>query len=374
MSKSNFSFQIAEKRPTMPPIEDVEFLVDELERILVKDKSIGELPKYYKKSTPSDDDNKLSEEEIAYRKAVAQGFRPGALEELMTMTGLEEVKEAVKRQLAFYKVMERRKKAGRNVPPRLMHTLLIGNPGTGKTTVARLLARIYYEEDIIKEYKFMEHSRGSLVGRYIGTSEERTSEAIKMAKGGVLFIDEIYALAECADGIDQRDFGFKVIDTLMPVLSDPESDVIVIGAGYGKEMKRFIESNSGLSSRFPLKLNFKDFTYEQLIEITINRLAVYDFVLSEAALVKLSNLLSEAMAVKNFGNARLAITVVDNYILPNMCMRMQSSDTDSENGSDEYGMASDVIEAEDVPSLNELFPLSEEKKKDSMGFGASAYL
>lgn len=378
MVLKTLSFPISAKLPEMPSVKEVEFLVEEAEKFSNKhlkpvssdeDDEEAELPP--EESDDFDSENnkpgkvKLN---MVGRVIPEPEYQPGAMDELMAMTGLEEVKDAIKRQLAFHKIMKFRKVLGHKVPSRLMHILLTGNPGTGKTTVARLIARIYFEEGLISKHEMVERSRGSLVGRYIGVTEEQTLAALKEAKGGVLFIDEIYSLAENENGDDQRDFGFKVIDTLMPVLSDPDSDIIVIGAGYKKEMKRFLSANSGLASRFPIVLNFKDFSYDQLLEITLKHLGEYDFRFSDEALIKLKELYTRIMKVKNFGNARTVMTIVDNYIIPNLCMRLEALVPKDVKDYDTNLPLTDVIEANDIPSFEEVYPLAKEKKRESLGF------
>lgn len=406
----------SDKSTVMPSVEQVEFIVEELEKIIRKNRTyvtpyeesnedwadIMLLESLNSSSEEKDDCEKESDSENSDKNNIVDGvsealklrlqyskdktfeessessdsdediflskrkYKSGALNELMAMTGLEEIKEAVNRQLAFFRTMRLRKEAGHNVPSSLKHILLAGNPGTGKTTVARLIARIYYEEGIIGHPDLVERNRASLVGRYIGETEEKTLDAIKKAKGGVLFIDEIYALAE--DSSDKRDFGYKAIDTLMPVLSDPELDVIVIGAGYEEEMDKFLSSNPGLASRFPMIMHFKDFSLDQLFEIAVNRLVDYDFRLSDEASICLRELLQKLMKVKNFGNARMALTLVDNFIIPNFCVRLNpvgKSDTDNSSPTPEI---SDIIDVRDIPSYEAVVPLINKKERKSLGY------
>ncbi len=366
MNFKSLSILISAKLPEMPSVKEVEFLVEEAEIFLKEDAK----PVSPVEETPVEDTEETEEDVEKSVEIITPETepRPGAMEELMAMTGLEEVKDAIKRQLAFHKIMKVRKLLGHKVPSRLMHILLTGNPGTGKTTVARLIARIYFEAGLIRKCEMVERSRGTLVGRYIGVSEEQTLAALNEAKGGVLFIDEIYSLVENNTGDDQRDFGFKVIDTLMPVLSDPNSEVMVIGAGYEKEMKRFLSANSGLASRFPLVLHFKDFSFDQLLEITVKHLKEYDFRFTDDALIKLKELYTRIMKVKNFGNARTVMTIVDNYIIPNLCMRLEALVPKDLKDIDTNLQLTDVIEAVDIPSFEEVYPLAKEKERESMGF------
>lgn len=199
----------------------------------------------------------------------------------------------------------------------------------------------------------IETSRSGLVGQYIGQSEKIASEKIQAARGGVLFIDEIYALSETGGAnYDNRDFGVKVIDTLMPVLADESSNIMVIGAGYTPEMKRFLKANSGIASRFPIVLEFKDFTLEELMTIANDYLTRYDFRMTPTAEEKLKQLLSETSSIEDSGNARLVKTLINNYIIPNLCMRL---DRNGCNCNDHERLS--LIIPADIPELSEVVPL-----------------
>lgn len=401
----------SDKSNVMPSVEQVEFIVEELERIIRKNRRYilpyetsnedwADILLLESLNTSSKDNDNCEDEpdkentedgvSIALKlrlsnsgdKAVERNsvssdsgveyffstreYKPGALNELMALTGLEQIKKAVNRQLAFFRTMRLRKETGHNVPSSLKHILLAGNPGTGKTTVARLIARIYYEEGITRRPELVECNRASLVGRYIGETEEKTLDAINKAKGGMLFIDEIYALTE--DASDRRDFGFKAIDTMMPVLSDLESDVIIIGAGYEEEMDHFLASNPGLASRFPMILHFKDFSLDQLFEIAVKRLQDYDFRLSDDASMSLKELLLKLMKIKNFGNARMAMTLVDNFIIPNLCVRQNPVGQSYVNISSPVLEISDIIDVRDIPSYEDVVPLINKKERKSLGY------
>lgn len=287
-----------------------------------------------------------------------------ALDELMAMTGLEDVKEAVMSQVNYHKIMRMRKAAGRKTPSRLMHMLLTGNPGTGKTTVARLIGRIFKEEGILTSGHLIEANRASLIDKWIGGTEEKVSEILNSARGGILFIDEIYSLVE-SDGAQTstRDFGMKVIDTLMPHLSDPDSGVMIIGAGYTTSIRTFLKANPGLASRFPLVLEFRDFTVGELTAIAVDELQKHDFELSPEALDGLTALISEAIKVKDHGNARLMMTIVNNHMIPNMCNRLAKNTRLDLIDIDLTGR----IMLEDLPSFHTLFPLHD-SGRHTIGF------
>lgn len=271
------------------------------------------------------------------------------LAELEAMTGIEGVKAEIRRQICYRRVMNMRKAMGLQIPARLTHILLTGNPGTGKTTVARLIARIFAREGIISSPRFIETNRAMLVGRYIGDTEEKISARIEEARGGVLFIDEMYSLTSDEDS---RDFGHRVIDALMPVLSDEKSGVMVIGAGYPDSIRKMLASNPGLTSRFPTVIDFNDFAHGELMEIAMNRFAKYGFDLSLDAETRLSDVIARLRRRRDFGNARDIVTMVENHILPNFCTRVETE----YNSHDDNFM--NVILTCDIPDVETMFPLS----------------
>ena len=328
--------------------EDFDRLLDEFIAGASTDAVLPDNPSY----TVGDD-----EEEVAPEPAPEA---ESAMDKLMAMTGMQAVKDAVMCQINYHKVMKLRSLAGKKTPKRLMHMLLTGNPGTGKTTVARLIGRIFKEHGMLSQGHFVEANRAMLVGQYLGESENKTSELIEKARGGVLFIDEIYSLVAEEDGAgSKRDFGIKVLDTLMPVLSDVDSDLIVIGAGYTSNMKVFLNGNPGLASRFPLVLEFSDLSHGELMEIACSELARYDFTLSEEARAKVETLIADAMKIKDFGNARFVLNLVNNHIISNLCNRLVR-----ENGGDAGSLGeSNSVEPSDIPDLRKLFPLSGERRR-----------
>lgn len=267
-----------------------------------------------------------------------------AYQKLMSMPGLEEVKSEVKQQLSYCSVMKMRMEKGFNSPSRLMHMILMGNPGTGKTTVARLIAKIYCEAGLLPQEKFVEANRATLVGRYIGETERNTSEVIEKAKGGVLFIDEIYSLTSDTE----HDFGHRALDTLLPVLSDTTAPLMVIGAGYPDKMKDFLAANPGLTSRFPTILKFKDYDLDTLITIARDHLHTYDFNLTPQAETKLRTLVSENMKKRDAGNARLVMTILENEVIPAMCSRIFNVET-LDNFGDYQPQNLSTILPEDIP-------------------------
>jgi stage V sporulation protein K len=186
------------------------------------------------------------------------------LEELNNLVGLQTVKDDVNSLIHLQEIKQLRKNRGLKEIPISNHLVFYGNPGTGKTTVARLLARIYYVMGILSVGQLVEVDRSGLVAGYVGQTALKVQEVIEKALGGVLFIDEAYALTYSTDG---NDYGREAIDTLLKAMEDHRDDFVVIVAGYPELMARFIDSNPGLRSRFNKYINFQDYNAEELGEI-----------------------------------------------------------------------------------------------------------
>ncbi|MFD0691770.1 AAA family ATPase [Actinomadura fibrosa] len=223
--------------------------------------------------------------------------------ELAAMTGLGTVKQEIELLVAGAKAAKLRRDAGLPVPaPPARHMVFTGNPGTGKTAVARLLARVFERLGVLSSGHLVEASRSRLVGRYVGETAVKTRDVAQRAVGGVLFIDEAYALTETTMS---EDYGQEAIAELLKVMEDNRDDLVVIVAGYEREMQRFIASDPGLASRFPSTIRFPDFTDAELVEIFTGQAAEAGLTPSPAALHKVAGLLRKAPRGRAFGNARL---------------------------------------------------------------------
>lgn len=225
------------------------------------------------------------------------------LAELDSLCGLEQVKRDVKSLINLVKVRKLRKEAGLPVPPMSLHLVFLGNPGTGKTTVARLLAKIYRCIGVLSCGQLVEVDRSGLVAGFVGQTALKTQEVIQKAIGGVLFIDEAYALVNQENG---NDFGHEAIEVLLKNMEDHRDDLIVIVAGYTGPMEKFIHANPGLESRFNKYFFFEDYDGGQLMEIFQSMCRKNGYTLSsegESWAREDLNALYEQRD-ENFGNAR----------------------------------------------------------------------
>ena len=307
---------------------DCEALVDEIDfvRILRGQKAIKRTSKGKHKTNTNRNGN-ISDEP--------------AITQLEKLIGLASVKKDVKTLANFVKIQKQREEKGLKASSASYHCVFTGNPGTGKTTVARIVASIYKELGVLKKGYLVETDRSGLVAEYVGQTAVKTNKIIDSALDGVLFIDEAYTLAEGGSS----DYGSEAIATLLKRMEDDRDRLVVIIAGYTKNMKQFIDSNPGLRSRFTRYIEFPDYSAEDLMRIFELCMSKYDYHFGEGTKNALQQYLNNAIAHKdeNFGNGRFVRNIFEK-VLQNQADRLASiGDLSAEQLS--------IIEKEDLENL-----------------------
>lgn len=347
-----------EKEDLMPTDE----VKDELSRAILKcqeDGSIGTwslssihhfivqdvLPRYVKRAINdivSEDISPLTMEDIdlSLLPHTTSAFED-SIKELDCMVGLDDIKQSIITMANQARFCFERRRAGfptSDDTPR--HAIFTGNPGTGKTTIAKMIGRIYHSLGVLSKGEVICADRTRLVGRYVGETENNMKIVLAEAHGNVLFIDEAYNLYDGAD--DRQDYGNHVLDSLLTVLAQPNPDMVIILAGYEKEMDAMLNSNPGLSGRFTYKYRFNDYNAEQLMEIACNLFNRDQYVLTDEAKDMLTETISETVSqrTKNFGNARWVEQFVKNGIIPAMADRVIHATTKDY----QHILVSDVVE------------------------------
>ncbi len=248
-------------------------------------------------------------------------------EELAAIIGLENVKDFVRTQYNVILAREKRKKASLKVDTtQSLNMIFSGNPGTGKTTMARVVANMFHSMGLLKLGHLVETDKSGLIAEYVGQTAKKTEEVFKSALGGVLFIDEAYAITN-----DGSSFGQECIDILVKLIEDYRGEILVILAGYSKEMNDFMKANSGLESRFPLKIDFPDYSADELFEIGKNMISKKGFSLSEDAVLAFKEAVYDLKrhSSATSGNGRMVRNYIDE-IIRNQSSRIALSEVSAE--------------------------------------------
>lgn len=246
-----------------------------------------------------------------------------SMNRLNEMVGLQSLKDTLSAIFCRIRFNEHRSRLGLPAEAHgAYHFIFTGNPGTGKTTVAQLLGKVFHALGILSKGEVITTGRNELVGTYIGQTEEKVNKLLERARGNVLFIDEAYNLYTDSD--DHRDYGSRIIEGLLPVLAEPHPDMIIVLAGYEDEMERMLQSNPGLKGRFSYRLHFEDYSADELMQIAARFFKRNDYLLSDEAEQLLRETVAQTLAAKDrcFSNARWINQFIASGILPAMAQRV----------------------------------------------------
>ena len=232
-------------------------------------------------------------------------------EDLNSLIGLDNIKESLKELVSFMQ-FKNKTKDSLNIKNTNLHMVFLGNPGTGKTTVARMVAGILYNLKYINQNKLIEVSAKDLIGQYVGQTAPKTMSVVEKALGGVLFIDEAYSLASSSSG---NSFNEECVSTLIQAMENYRNDFVVIFAGYKKEMDAFLKSNSGIISRIGYTLDFKDYTIDELVLILKSMFKKSGFLVEKNAIIKAKKIIEDFAKTENFGNARFVRNLYEKTII-----------------------------------------------------------
>ena len=266
-----------------------------------------------KKMVPEREERSESSEFSAQAGIYTEGDEmESALKELEALVGLSEVKSEVMSCINLLRINNMRREKGLPLLQTSNHMVFTGHPGTGKTTIARIMAKIFKSLGVVSKGQLVETDRAGLVAGYMGQTALKTAQVIKKAKGGVLFIDEAYSLSS-EDG--SNDYGREAIDTLVKGMEDYRDDLVVIVAGYVDEMKKFISMNPGLRSRFNKYINFSDYSSEEMLEILKRQCIKTEFILSSEAEEAARRYFEKNQTDPTFGNARGVRNFFDRVVM-----------------------------------------------------------
>ena len=266
------------------------------------------------------------------------------LDKLVGLDSIKKKLEQFKNQVIYKKFLKER---GMNIPDFSMHMIFMGNPGTGKTTVAKLIADELYSSGVLKTNRVSVKERKDLVGEYVGKTAIKTREVVEDARGGVLFIDEAYSLVKG----DEKDFGAEAIDTLITAMEEFKEDTVFIFAGYTEQMQAFIESNPGIKSRIGYTFNFDDYSVDQLMQIYDKKMSTFGFTTEATALKKIRDIMEYFRDGRDFGNGRFVEHVIHQII------NKRGDRFTTEKNVKNYSL----IKAKDIPTIAEILETSSDK-------------
>ncbi|WP_028399072.1 stage V sporulation protein K [Ectobacillus panaciterrae] len=273
-----------------------------------------------KEPTPVSPQKVLAEEAVSKHDMLRQ-----VEEEMGKLVGMEDLKKIIKEIYAWIYINKKRQEIGLKAEKQVLHMLFKGNPGTGKTTVARIIGKLLFQMNVLSKGHLVEAERADLVGEYIGHTAQKTRDLIKKSIGGILFIDEAYSLARGGE----KDFGKEAIDTLVKHMEDKQHEFVLILAGYSREMNHFLSLNPGLQSRFPFIIEFPDYTVNQLLEIGKRMYDEREYQLSREAEWKLRdhlNAVKYSSSITAFSNGRYVRNIVEKSVR-SQAMRLLTQDS-----------------------------------------------
>lgn len=271
---------------------------------------------------------------------------------LNELIGLKEVKEQVQKITAFVKMRQDMKKLGMPEAPAALNMEFVGNPGTAKTTVARILAGVFYEAGLLSSNELVEVGRADLVSEYVGQTAGKVQSVFRRAKGKLLFIDEAYSLVEDRKG----SFGDEAINTIVQEMENKRNDMVVIFAGYPDKMKEFFSKNPGLRSRVPFHIHFSDYTAEEMVQIVELEAMKRGFSLGANVREVASDICKKALRYHNAGNGRFCRNLVENAIL-GYALRTYGADGEENTDKDFMLQEEDFVLPENMQEMKDSMPI-----------------